>query len=72
MPKRKNAKANVPKKSQRATCQPDSVEHDANTSDVVNVSVTSNHDDFLDNIEATINKKRKYVNSFYRSENAPG
>ncbi|CAF2884249.1 unnamed protein product [Rotaria sp. Silwood2] len=73
MPKRKNKKLNCSKKFQPSNSSTNDVERDTHANDLTNISIDSNHEDFLDNIEVTMKKKRKLVKSFfYDSENAPG
>ncbi|CAF4007366.1 unnamed protein product [Rotaria sp. Silwood1] len=73
MPKRKKNKSNGSKKAPPSNSSSTNVEHNTNTYDITNVSVHSNDEDFLDNIEETMNKRRKHVKNFYNdSANVPG
>ncbi|CAF4277805.1 unnamed protein product [Rotaria sp. Silwood2] len=74
MPKRKHNKFNNSKRIRSSNTSTADNECERNITDVTNISLQSNDEDFLDNnIKMTLNKRKKHLKNFYdRTKTAPG
>ncbi|CAF2640807.1 unnamed protein product [Rotaria sp. Silwood2] len=74
MPKRIHNKFNNSKRIRSSNTSTTDNECERNITDVTNISLQSNDEDFLDNnIKMTLNKRKKHLENFYdRTKTAPG
>ena len=65
MPKRKHSKSSIPNKAQSLNNLTNDPEGGTGIANVTNISLDSNGEDFLDNTQMSMNKRKKALDKFY-------
>lgn len=73
MPKRKFSKSSIPKKGHPSNNLTNDREGGGEITDVTNIPSDSNEEDFLDNTQKSMNKRKKTIEKFFsRTRILPG